>query len=183
MTVFLAAEEGHNPIVPEPAEMALGLIAFGIMFFLVWKYVVPRFEQAYAERTAAIEGGMEEAKRAQAEAKEALEKYQAQLADARHEGSRIREEAREQGASIIAELRQQAQAEADRIVGTARTQIEAERQQVLAQLRGQIGALSTELASRIVGESLEDEARQRRVVERFLAELDQQEPAAAGRES
>ena len=58
----------------------------------------------------------------------------------------------------------------------AHAQIDAERQQVLAQLRTEIGELSTQLASRIVGESLEDEARQRRVVERFLAELEERQP-------
>jgi F-type H+-transporting ATPase subunit b len=35
-----------------------------------------------------------------------------------------------------------------------------------------VGRLSTTLASRIVGESLEDETRQRGIVERFLAELE-----------
>jgi F-type H+-transporting ATPase subunit b len=36
-----------------------------------------------------------------------------------------------------------------------------------------------DLASRVVGESLTDEARQRRIVERFLDELDQQAERAA----
>lgn len=181
MTFIVAAEE-HNPLIPEPAEMVLGAVAFAIMLFLVWKFVVPRFEKAYADRTAAIEGGMKQAEQAQREAQEALEQYQSQLAEARHEASRIREEAREQGASIVAEMREQAQAEADRILTTARTQIEADRQQATIALRAEIGELATELASRIVGESLEDEARQRRVVERFLSELEEQ-PTTAGQGS
>ena len=55
---------------------------------------------------------MHKAEEAQAEAQAALEQYQAQLREARHEAARIREEAREQGAAIIAEMREQAQAEA-----------------------------------------------------------------------
>lgn len=179
MTLIAAAEE-HNPLIPEPAEIVLGAVAFAIMVFLVWKFVVPRFEKAYSDRTAAIEGGMKEAERAQREAQEALEQYQKQLVEARHEASRIREDAREQGSAIIAEMREQAQAEADRIISTARTQVEADRQQAIVQLRSEVGELSTQLASRIVGESLEDEARQRRVVERFLADLEEQEPAGHG---
>jgi hypothetical protein len=46
---------------------------------------------------------------------------------------------------------------------------------VLQQLRTEVGTLATSLAGRIVGESLEDEVRQRRTVDRFLAELEQQE--------
>jgi F-type H+-transporting ATPase subunit b len=182
ITWLLAAEEGAepNPLVPHTVEIILGLVVFGILFFIVQKYVAPRFEKAFADRTAAIEGGMKQAEEAQAEAKAALEQYQQQLSEARHEASRIREEAREQGAAIIAELREQAQAESQRIVGQAHAQIEAERQQAMNQLRTEIGALSTQLASRIVGESLEDEARQRRTVERFLAELEEQAPEGAG---
>lgn len=180
-TLILAAEESHNPLLPEWSEIILSLIVFLALVFVVQRFVAPRFEQAYRERTERIEGGLKEAERKQAEAQEALEQYQRQLADARHEASRIREEAREQGASIVAEMRQQAQAEADRIVASARTQVEADRQQALVQLRAEIGELATQLASRIVGESLEDEARQRRVVERFLAELEEQSPAGQGR--
>jgi len=171
---MLAAEEEPNPLIPHVAEVVLGTIVFGILVWLVAKYVVPKFEQTFAQRTAAIEGGMRQAEKAQAEAKAALEEYTAQLAEARHEAARIREDAREQGAAIIAEMRGQAQTEADRIITTAHAQVQAERQQVIQQLRTEVGAMATALASRIVGESLEDEARQRRTVERFISELESQ---------
>ncbi|KQY59691.1 ATP synthase F0F1 subunit B [Aeromicrobium sp. Root495] len=167
-----AEEEEHNPLIPEWPEIVLALVVLGILFLLVRKFVVPAFEKAYAERTAAIEGGIEDAQQAQKEAQAALEKYTAQLAEARHEAAQIREEAKEQGAQIIVELRAQAQAEAERITSTAHAQVEAERSQVLAQLKSEVGSLATDLAGRIVGESLEDEARQKRTVERFIAELE-----------
>lgn len=172
--ILVAAAEGeeHNPLIPELPEIVLGLVVLGILFLLIRKFVVPNFEKAFAERTAAIEGGIEEAKSAQQEAQAALEQYTAQLADARHEAARIREEAKEQGAQIIAELRAQAQEEAARITATAHAQVEAERSQALAQLKSEVGSLATDLAGRIVGESLEDEARQRRTVERFITELE-----------
>ena len=171
--LLAAATEGeHNPLIPERAEIVLALVVLGILFYLIRTIVVPNFEKAYAERTAAIEGGIEDAQQAQKEAQAALEKYTAQLAEARHEAAQIREEAKEQGAQIVAELRAQAHAEAERITSTAHAQVEAERAQVLAQLKAEVGGLATDLASRIVGESLEDEARQKRTVERFIAELE-----------
>jgi F-type H+-transporting ATPase subunit b len=187
MNVLLAAEEeGHelNPLMPSSwFEIGLALVLFGIVVWVIATRVAPAFEKAFAERTAAIEGGLQEAEKAQAEANQALETYQSQLAEARHEAARIREEAREQGASIIAEMREQAQAEAERIVSGAHAQIEAERQQAMYQLRTEVGGIATALAGRIVGESLEEEARQRRIVERFMAELESQEPTTAGRGS
>ena len=172
----MAAEEAAedlNPLIPHFAEIILGVVVVAILFVLLKKFVIPNFEKAYAERTAAIEGGIEEAQAAQKEAKAALDQYTEQLAGARHEATAIREEAKEQGAQIIAELRAQAQAEAERITLTAHAQIEAERAQVLAQLKGEVGSMATQLAGRIVGESLDDDARQKRTVERFIAELEE----------
>jgi F-type H+-transporting ATPase subunit b len=177
ITTLLAAAsetpEDTNPLIPHTAEIILGLVVLGLVYVLVSKFVVPNFEKAYAERTAAIEGGIEEAQAAQKEAKAALDQYTEQLAGARHEAAAIREEAKEQGAQIIAELRAQAQAEAERITLTAHAQVEAERAQVLAQLKGEVGSMATQLAGRIVGESLDDDARQKRTVERFIAELEE----------
>jgi F-type H+-transporting ATPase subunit b len=160
------------PIVPHPIEFFFGLVTFAILYFIVRAKVVPRLEKIYADRAAAIEGGLARAENAQAEAKAALDQYTAQLRDARGEANKIREDARAQGAAIIAEMREQAQVEAARITETAHRQIEAERQSAVVSLRTEVGRLSTDLASRIVGESLEDEARQKGIVERFLAELE-----------
>ena len=168
-----AAEEGElNPLVPHPIEIILSLVVFGLLFYAVKKFIVPNFEKTFSERTSAIEGGLAAAETKQAEADAKLAALEQQLADARHEAARIREEAREQGAAIVAEMREQAQAESTRIVEHGKTQIEAERQQAVTSLRAEVGALATGLAGRIVGESLDDEARQSRVVERFLTELE-----------
>jgi F-type H+-transporting ATPase subunit b len=181
--ILLAAEEEEhtlNPLVPHPIEMILSLVVFAILFFAVKKFVVPSFEKTFAERTQAIEGGLAAAETKQAEADAKLAELEKQLADARHEAARIREEAREQGAQIVAEMRDQAQAEATRIVEHGKTQIEAERQQAVTSLRAEVGTLATGLAGRIVGESLDDEARQSRVVERFLAELESDGSTSTG---
>ncbi|MEV4248576.1 F0F1 ATP synthase subunit B [Streptosporangium canum] len=169
---LLAAEEGGNPLIPHTYELVVGVFAFLVVLVVVGKILTPRIQKTLVERTEAIEGGIQKAQDAQAEAQALLKQYKDQLAEARHEAARLREEAREQGAQIKAELREEAQAEARRLVEAAHIQIEADRQQAFAQLRSEIGRLSTDLASRIVGESLEDEARQRRTVDRFLEELE-----------
>ena len=180
--IVLAAAEGetHSPVLPVWSEVILSLIVFAILFVLMRKFIVPSFEKTFAERTQAIEGGLSAAESKQAEADAKLAELEKQLADARHEAARIREEAREQGAAIIAEMREQAQAESTRIVEHGKTQIEAERQQAVTSLRAEVGALATGLAGRIVGESLDDEARQSRVVDRFLSELEAQDGTTSG---
>ena len=173
-TIILAAEGEPNPLLPHLVEIALSLVVFGLLFLALKKWVVPNFEKTFADRTTAIEGGLKAAETKQAEADARLADLEKQLGDARHEAARIREEAREQGATIVTEMREQAQSEAARIVSLAHNQIEAERKQAVASLRAEVGTLATSLAGRIVGESLDDEARQSRVVDRFLAELETQ---------
>jgi F-type H+-transporting ATPase subunit b len=180
----LAADTAStNPLLPSWPEFIIGTILFVLVFGFLAKIGMPRIMKTLEERNEAIEGGINRADEAQAEAQQLLEQYRAQLDDARHEASRMREEAREQGAAIIAEMRERAEAEARRIAEAAQAQIEAERQQALASLRTEVGSLATELASRIVGESLADTARQSRMVDRFLADLEEQgagAPAGAG---
>ena len=169
------AESPFGPLLPEhPIELWVGIGLALIITLVVWKLVVPVFEKTYAERTAAIQGGIQKAEAAQAEAAAALEEYKAQLATAREEASRIREEAKTQGAAIVADMRQQATEESSRLLANAKAQIEAERAAAVSSLRTEIGGLATTLAGRIVGESLDDDARARRTVDRFIADLESQ---------
>ena len=173
MHFLLADASQQDPLIPSLPELIIGTICFVLVFGLLGKVFMPRIQKMLAERTELIEGGLAKADEAQAEATEVLDQYRQQLADARREAARLRQEATEQGAQIIAEMREQAQAEARRLTDAAQAQIEAERQQALTSLRAEVGTLATELASRIVGESLADQARQSRMVDRFLDELEQ----------
>jgi F-type H+-transporting ATPase subunit b len=174
----ILAAEAHNPLIPLVSEIIIGTITFAILCLVMFKFVVPRFEQVFQARREAIEGGIERAEAMQAEAKAALEQYRAQLAEARNEAAQIRDQARAEGQQILEELRTQAQEESARIVARGEEQLATARQQVVNELRGQIGAIAVDLAGRVVGESLADDVRQRGTVDRFLAELDSM--AAAG---
>jgi len=167
---ILAAEE--NPLIPHWGELIIGTLAFGILVFLLMRLAFPQIERAYAERRDRIEGGIARAEAAQAEAQQTLQAYRAQLAEARHESNRIREDAHSQAREIEAESRERAQAEYARIVARGEEQLAAERQQIVIQLRSEIGRLAVGLAERVVGESLRDDDMQHRVVDRFLDGLD-----------
>ena len=168
----IQAAESANPLLPPVGEIIIGTITFVIAFFVLARFVWPRFEQVFRARREAIEGGIERAETMQAEAKAALEQYRAQLAEARTEAAQIRDQARAEGQQILEELRAQAQEESARIIARGEEQLAASRQQVVNQLRGEIGALAVDLAGRVVGESLEDQARRSGTVDRFLDQLD-----------
>jgi F-type H+-transporting ATPase subunit b len=148
-----AAGEGANPLIPHTAELIVGFVAFSLLFLVLRSKVVPMFEK-------------------QVEAERALAQYTTQLNEARGEAQKIREDARVQGAAIIEDLRTKAAEEAARITAAATAAIEAERQQAVTSLRNEVGALATELAGKIVGEALDDQVRQSRIVDRFIADLE-----------
>jgi F-type H+-transporting ATPase subunit b len=160
-----------NFLVPN-GTFIVELIAFATIVYILGKYVIPPINRAMTARQDAIRTQFAELDEAKADARKAEADYKEQLNDAKHEAARIREEAREQGAQIVQEAREKAQTEADRIVEHAHTQIEADRKAAFTSLRSDVGSLATTLAGRIVGESLEDDERQGRVVERFLADLE-----------
>ncbi len=168
----IAAEEATNPIGLPWGEVVIAAIAFALLLFVLGKFVWPQFERAYAARTKAIEGGIAKAEEAQNEAKAALDRYNQQLAGAREEAAKIREDARAQAQSIRDDMLAQAHAETERIATAGRAQLEAQRAQIVAELRSDLGRVSVELASKVVGESLQDDERQARTVERFLADLE-----------
>ncbi len=179
MLYLASLQQPTNPLVPSVTELIVGAIAFFIVFGALWKVLLPRITTTLEARTDAIEGGLKRAEEAQVEANRVLEQYRAQLAEARHEAARLREEAREQGARMKADLRAEGEAQKRQLIESAQAEIEADRQQAFTSLRAEIGALSVQLASKIVGESLEDEARQRRIVDRFLEELESGQVAAS----
>ncbi|MEZ0090543.1 F-type H+-transporting ATPase subunit b [Streptacidiphilus sp. EB129] len=180
MMTFIAETGAQNPLIPDTAELIIGLLCFFIVFGFLGKKLLPGIQKTLDERHDAIEGGLERAEKAQTEANRTLEEYKAQLAEARHEAARITEHAREQGALIIAEMKEEGQRQREAIIAAGHAQIEADRRQVTNVLRQDVGRIATDLAGKVVGESLEDAARQSRIIDRFLDELDAKSAESAG---
>lgn len=177
MDSTLLAAGDSNFLVPNATFIA-EIVAFVLILLVLGKWVVPPINKAMTDRQEKIRNQFDELEQAKADAAAAEEKYESQYTEARHEAARIREEAREQGAQIVAEMRQQAHTDADRITAAAHAQIEVERAQAFQQLRAEVGGVATSLAGRIIGESLDDDERQRRTVERFLDDLETSEATA-----
>ncbi|AXO36424.1 F0F1 ATP synthase subunit B [Micromonospora chalcea] len=170
--MYLAAEGAHNPILPIWQEMVVGTISFALLVFVLLKFVMPRMEAMYQARVDAIEGGIKRAEAAQAEANQLLEQYRAQLAEARTDAAKIRDDARADADGIRQDILAKAREESDRIIAAGKEQLAAERATIVRELRTEVGTIAVDLASKIVGESLADEARRKGTVDRFLSDLE-----------
>ena len=170
--MFLAAEGGHSPILPIWQEIVVGSISFALLCFVLLKFVLPRMEAMYQARVEAIEGGLKRAEAAQAEANQVLEQYRAQLAEVRTEAAKIRDDARADAEGIRADVLAKAREESDRIIAAGKEALAVERATIARELRAEVGTIAIDLASKIVGESLADEARRKGTVDRFLSDLE-----------
>jgi F-type H+-transporting ATPase subunit b len=173
-----AGEESRNPIFPATNELVWGTLAFLILLFLMYRTVFPSINQAFKDRRANIEGKLEQAERERNEATELLEQYRRRLRDAEDETQRILNEARANAERVRRELLGKAETDAGRELDRARQAIRAERDQAIRQLRNEVGTLAVELATRVVGDSL-DRERQLRLVDQYIDELGNQAQAGA----
>ena len=182
MFTLLASEgaEEVSVLAVPLVELVVGLLAFFIVFGLLGKIALPRIRKALADRTEAIEGGIKKAEQAQAEAQRSRDEYAQALASAREEAAAIRTQAQADRAAIVEEARAEARAAAAAVTAAAEAQMAAERAQATAQLQREIGEVAITLSSKIVGQSLTDDARVRATVDEFLANL---ESLAAAREA
>ncbi len=175
-TITLAASEGEGGSAAEllfPAwpELVAGIIAFSIVFFFVWKWVWPSMSTTIETRQTAIAGELSAAEKAKQEAESLLSDYQAQLADAKNEGNRLVEEARTSAEQLKADIVSKAEAEADSIRAKARDEAAGEKARALAEAKSQVGDISVDLAGKIVGESLDENAH-KALIDRYLADLE-----------
>jgi F-type H+-transporting ATPase subunit b len=175
-TTTLAAS---NFLVPNGTFIAQ-LLAFLLVLGILWRYVVPPVRKAVAAREETIRAQLEEGRQASERLKQAEAEYRKAMDEARTTAAQIRDQARADAGAIREEMLERAGQERDRIIESGREQLASERQTLVRELRAELGTLAVELASRILGESLAEEARQRGTVERFLAELGEgTEPAGA----
>ena len=172
--VDAAAEAGElpNPLIPPVYDIFWSAVVFAILLVFFWVKVLPNFKKTLDARTEAIEGRLAEAERISAEAAKTTAAMASAQEDSRAEAAAVREQARAEGVAIIAELKETANAEAARIMATAKAQIEAERQAAPVSLRAEVGTLAIDLASRVVGASLQNDKVATNVVNEFIADLE-----------
>ncbi|MCI5826157.1 MAG: F0F1 ATP synthase subunit B [Arcanobacterium sp.] len=176
-----AASGGDNFSVVLPAlpDLIWGTVAFVIVAVVVYKFAWPAFSATLDERREKIEYGLHAAEIAKAEVVKEREELASEVNQAHVEASEIREKAQNNAKSIVADAQAKAHSEANGIIDGAHTRIAADAEAAKRALQGEMGVMATELAGRIVGEAITDEALARRVIDRFIADLEASSAPAA----
>ncbi len=173
LALLAQAEEHTNDpadLYPHWEELVVGALAFAILFFFMWKWVLPRLNTMLEERRSKIQGELEKAETTRQEADTLLADYRAQLANSKEEANRIIEEARRAADQVRMDIQSAAEEEAQATVSRAQEEIRVERDRVFSELRAQVGEIAVELAGRVVGQSL-DEGAHARLIDDYIDEV------------
>jgi ATP synthase F0 subunit b len=167
-TAVVEAAKTNNFLIPN-GTFFFELICFVIILLIIWKKALPPIVKLLEQRQATIRKQFEEAEAAKERLEKAEKDYAEALAETRREASRLREQAQAERADIVEEARSEAQARVEEMLTTAADRVATERQQAILALRNEIGELAMTLSERIVHDSLRRDARQRKLVEDFIA--------------
>jgi F-type H+-transporting ATPase subunit b len=152
-------------LYPQASELIVGAVAFAILFYFMWKWVIPRVNTLLEERRAQIQGQLESAEQTRQQAEGELAEYRKQLASAREDANRIIEEARETAEQFRRDIQAKAEDESRNIVARAQDEIRAERDRVFNELRAEVADIAVILAGRVVGAELDTKSHQRLIDE------------------
>lgn len=170
--VALAEEEntGMKLLLPNMAEFIPACIAFLIIWFLLAKFAWPMVLQMMEDRENKIQGDLDAAAQAHSDADAAKAACQAKLEEAERKADAIIAEAKHDAEVLHADMVAQAQKESAAIIAKAHDVIDAERAKAMADLSGSVVDLSVEIASKVIGDSLDVE-QQRALAIKYLAEV------------
>ncbi|MDG4863264.1 hypothetical protein P8605_34515 [Streptomyces sp. T-3] len=146
-----------GPLNPRVEDLVIGTVVFGVVFAFI-RTMVFRMNRVLRDReelSTIPEGGIYH------DIHLAEQELAAVRSDVRHEAARIRQDALEEGSTLLAAAREEAIQERDRIVASGQARIEADRAAAEAELRLHVAELASELAGRIVGEPVAAGAQRR----------------------
>ncbi len=172
--VIFAATTGskYHLLLPAVPDLIWGSVAFVIVAFVIYRFAWPTFSQMLDERGEKIEKGLQAAELARQEIAAEREDLAQEISAAQREAAEVREKAQENAKEIVTEAQQKARLDAQAILETAQLRISADSEAAARALRTDIGSLATELAGRIIGEAVTDQALASRVIDRFLDDLE-----------
>jgi F-type H+-transporting ATPase subunit b len=150
------------------ASLVWQIVAFGLLVFLLWKFLYQPILAMLEERRRRIEQGMKDAQMAADKAAAAQAEFERQVAESKKEGQVILAQANEMSAKLREDILAAAREESRQMIEKAKAEIQAERKQAMADLERQVADLAITVSQTVIPASL-DEAAQRRLISDFLS--------------
>ena len=154
----------------EPGLMIWTAISFVILLILLWKVAYKPITGALKKREETIRNTLEEAKKNRESSEALVQKYEAQIAQARDEAQKILAEGKILGENVRKEIIQKAHEEANQIVKRAQEEIKFQKEKALTELKESIADLAIMAASKVVEKTL-DRKDHEQLLEEYVSKV------------
>lgn len=159
--------EAPNVLLPELNEIIWGAIGFLTVLFFMLKFGFPAAKRSMTERTAKIQGDLDAAEQAKADAEAVKADYESKVSEAKAEAGRIIEEARQDADRLRADQQARLTEELAAARAQAQADIDAAKGQAMSELRGEVATIAIGAAESVVGANLDRDA-QTRLIEDYI---------------
>jgi F-type H+-transporting ATPase subunit b len=170
MNLLFAAGEHAEVMSPDwmPAvtSLVVFLLAFGFLYLKVW----PKILKGLDDRQAKILQEIKSAEEAREQAKEALAKYEQELAGARQEANQLIAGAKADAKAVAAELRASNESQITEMKQRALRELESAKRTAVSELHAEAAGLAADIAARILKREITPQDQQR-LVDESLQEL------------
>lgn len=165
-------EDPPNPILPIASEIFWGAFSFLVLWALMKFVLLKPIQATMQQRADKIRADLEEADRAKEASAAAAAQYEASLASARTEASRLIDDARTQADARRREIIAAAEAEVAEMKAAAAAEVAEAKAAALQQLRGDVGLIAVSAAEAVVQRPL-DPASQGPIIDEYLSRASQ----------
>jgi len=132
------------------------LVNFGVVLFIMWKWVYTPLLKIIDSRTAKIDKGLKDAEAAAAAKSGAETASEEAIVSARKEAQRILEESRKEAEAHRAEMKTKTQSELAALVQQGKDTLAAEKEKMVREARAEIAELAVMAAGKALGEKMTD---------------------------
>ncbi len=162
--------EAPSPIIPEWNEVIWGGGAFLVLLGLMMWKGFPAVQRIMNQRSEKIASDLDQADQAKSDAQAVKAQYEAELADAKSEASRIIEEARQQADGLRSDLQARAESDIAEMRTQAAADLEAARDRAMSDLQAEVADIVVGAAERVVEANLDAEA-QAQLIENYINQV------------
>ena len=163
--------------MPDAGLLFWMLLAFGVVFYVLYKYGFPIITSMIDARKQYIDEALKGAKEANEKIANIEQQCNGLIEEARRKQLEILREATAAREQIIKEAREKADAETERIIAAAKREIEQQREDAMNAVREDAAKVAVAVAEKILRRELAGEERQQQYVERLVDEARSEQKA------
>ena len=156
--------------MPDAGLLFWMLLAFGVVFFVLYKYGFPIITSMIDARKRYIDDALKGAKEANEKIADIEQQCSGLLEEARQKQVEILREATAVREQIIKEAREKADAETEKMIAEAKREIERQREDAMNAVREEAAKVAIAVAEKVLRRELTGEQRQQQYIDSLVDE-------------